>query len=121
MKKFLDRLLAGFDRFVDVLIWLEHAILLYLLATWVMPLLFAVVFSTFVFDLRPYIRGTGSPDRYLLYALLGLPTWLGLCLFAHLGQGPLANALLTVWSKAPVIFGTILLGLGGFLYLIGVF
>ncbi len=45
MKGFLMRLARLWDSAPDVVLWLEHAVLLYLLGVWLMPLLALVGIS----------------------------------------------------------------------------
>ena len=121
MKRFLERIWPVLDRGIDVLLWLQHAVFLYVLVVWLMPLLAMIGFSMLFFDLKPYLRAAITEDALVFYGLAGLPFWTTACLYATFGQSVLAARLRMIWERGPVVTGTALLVFGGLLYLMGAF
>ena len=83
---------------------------------WLLPLIVLVV--VFIDDLRPILRS--RIEGVLLYGLLGLPLWLGLCLYAEFGNTPVARRIKDWMGRMPTYVGYVLLGVGGLLWLLGI-
>lgn len=123
MRNLTRTLFAHLDRLVDVLAWLKHMIYLYIVLVWLMPMLALVAIASLI---APGVKGSellgiSSPDRILLWSLLGLLPWLRVCLYAEFANTKLAHRLHKFLYAAPVWAGAILLIVGGLLYLAGVF
>lgn len=106
------------DRAIDVILWLQHVVMLYLALAWLVPLFAAVLISVLWFDLRPLLRG--HVDTLFLYAMIGFPLWFAVCLWAEFTPHPAADRFKEFKEQAPAWVGYMVLGLGGLFWLFGV-
>ena len=104
------------EKAMTAVLWLHDSIMLYLALFWLMPLIALVMVSVFIYDLRPLMRDQIGT----LYSMLGLPPWLGFCLYTELHPGPTTRQIKHWMRRAPIYIGFILLSAGGLLWLLGV-
>jgi hypothetical protein len=116
MNAWLRRLGGIADKAISVLVWLHESIMLFLCLFWLLPLLVLVVISAFIYDLRPLLR----VHAVLLYSLLGLPLWFGVCLYAEVAATAMSRRIKEWMGRLPVYVGYVLLSVGGLLWLLGI-
>lgn len=119
LRRKIQKFLKIGDKAIDVIIWLEHVVMLYLALAWLVPLFAAVLISVLWIDLRPLLRG--HVDSLFLYAMIGFPLWFAVCLWAEFTAHPAAARFKDFKEQAPAWVGYMVLGLGGLFWLFGVF
>lgn len=82
MRSLLQRLGWAADRALSAVIWPHDSVMLFICLFWLLPLIVLVVISAFIFDLRPILRDR-MQEVFLYSLLLGLPLWIGVCLYAQ--------------------------------------
>jgi hypothetical protein len=56
----------------------------------------------------------------VLYTLLGLPLWIGVCLYAQFGATTTGRRISHWMGRMPAYVGYVLLGVGGLFWLLGI-
>jgi hypothetical protein len=118
MRSLLQRLSWAADRALSAAIWLHDSVMLFICLFWLLPLIALVVISAFIFDLRPLLRD--RMHEAFLYSLLGLPLWIGVCLYAQFAATPASHRIRDWMGRMPAYVGYVLLGVGGLLWLLGI-
>ena len=118
MRSLLQRLGWAADRALSAVIWLHDSVMLFICLFWLLPLIVLVVISAFIFDLRPLLRD--RMQEVFLYSLLGLPLWIGVCLYAQFAATSASHRIRDWMGRMPAYVGYVLLGVGGLLWLLGI-
>ena len=118
MKSLLQRVGWVTDKALSVVIWLHDSAMLFVCLFWLLPLIVLVVVSAFIYDLRPVLRE--RIQEVFLYTLLGLPLWIGVCLYAQFAATSTARGISHWMGRMPAYVGCVLLGVGGLLWLLGI-
>jgi len=118
MRSLLQHLGRATDRALSAVIWLHDSVMLFICLFWLLPLIAVVVISAFIFDLRPLLRD--RVQEAFLYSLLGLPLWIGVCLYAQFATTSASLRIRDWMKRMPAYVGYVLLGVGGLLWLLGI-
>jgi hypothetical protein len=59
-------------------------------------------------------------QEVLLYGLLALPLWIGVCLYAQFAATSASHRIRHWIGRMPAYVGYVLLGVGGLLWLLGI-
>ena len=118
MRSLLKRLSWAADRALSAVIWLHDSVMLFICLFWLLPLIVLVVISAFIFDLRPLLRD--RLQEVFLYSLLGLPLWIGVCLYAQFAATSASHSIKDWMGRMPAYVGYVVLGVGGLLWLLGI-
>ena len=106
------------DKALSVVIWLHDSVMLFICLFGLLPLIVLVVISAFIYDLRPLLRD--RMQEVFLYCLVGLPLWIGVCLYAQFAATSTARSISHWMGRMPAYVGYVLLGVGGLLWLLGI-
>ena len=118
MRSLLQRLSWTADRALSAIIWLHDSVMLFICLFWLLPLFVLVVISAFIYDLRPLLRD--RMQEVFLYGLLGLPLWIGVCLYAQFAATSASLCIRDWMTRMPAYVGYVVLGVGGLLWLLGI-
>jgi hypothetical protein len=103
---------------LSAVIWPHDSVMLFICLFWLLPLIVLVVISAFIYDLRPVLRG--RMQEAFLYGFLGLPLWIGVCLYAQFAATSASHRIRDWMGRMPAYVGYVLLGVGGLLWLFGI-
>ncbi len=117
MRSLLHRLSLAADRALSAVIWLHDSVMLFICLFWLLPLIVLVVISAFIYDLRP-LR-SDRMQEVLLYGLVGLPLWIGVCFYAQFAATSASHRIRDWMRRMPAYVGYVLLRVGGLLWLLG--
>jgi hypothetical protein len=118
MKSLLQRVGWFADKALSAVIWLHNSVMLFICLFWLLPLIVLLIVSAFIYDLRPILRD--RMQEVFLYTLLGLPLWIGVCVYAQYAATSTARRINHWMGRMPAYVGYVLLGVGGLLWLLGI-
>ena len=99
----------GYNRLVDVMLWLHGSLVIYICAVWLAPMLLLWGIGNFI-DLRPMLKG--KFNWWLMASLAGIPVWLIISGYASLNNTNWARRIRLYAHRFVIVLGLVLIGAG---------